>query len=183
MRVTHHSPHGETKAPHPQHPLHRHRPVVTMAIGFGIILAIAAAVLVSTRVKNSGLGGAKKQNVTIDTTKWKKYADKETGLSFSYPDNWNVEAKGAGTNRLITVSAKKDESLKITIYASKEGYLGFEGLPQETISLAGYAGVRVSPGLLGFSKDGTFYTLDAGLNTDATPAFQELVKTIQFSGK
>lgn len=152
-----------------------------MAIGLAIILAIGAAVIAGSKTKVDSVTGAKKQKVAIDTTHWKKYTDAETNLRFSYPSDWNVESKSALGDRLITITSKKQAENKITIYASKSSYLGFDGLPQQTISLAGHSGVKVNDALLGLEKDGTYFTFDAGLSADATPVFQELVKTVSFN--
>jgi hypothetical protein len=152
-----------------------------MAVGFVIILAIGAAALASSRIKNVFTGVPAKQKVSIDTTSWIPYTDPTTKLSFKRPSDWEVSGKTSGNEQLISLTpTDKNATGRISVYISKNGYLGFEGLPQNNVTLAGYEGVKVSDALLGLKKQSYYYTFDAGLDPKAVPIFQELIKTVRF---
>ncbi len=176
--IRHRSPASENRP----HPLHKHRPVVTMVIGFTIILAIFAAALGSSRVRNVVLPTHedKKEKVTVDTSKWLTYKDTATGLSFRHPEDLEIGNQQAGKDRLISLSSKADSASRISIFISPTSYLGFEGLPQTKTTLAGSPAVKISDALIGVKKGSTYFTFDAGLDSSNTPIFQELVKTIKF---
>lgn len=170
-----------------EHPLERHRPIVTMGIGFAILLGLMTTGLASSRVRNSLVPHSVKQArqafakpTPVDTASWKAYADDQTKLSFRYPGDWNVALSSLAQSKLITVASPQGAEGKITIYQSTEGYLGFEGLPETEIDIAGQKGVRIGTGLVGFKKDGIYYTLDAGLDQKTIPTFQELIKSLKF---
>lgn len=176
--LRHRSPANENRP----HPLHKHRPVVTLFIGFAIILAIFATALASSRVRNAVLpsSGDKNQQVGIDTTKWVTYTDQETKLTFRHPKEMEISNQQAGNERLISLTSKEEPRGRISIFISPTSYLGFEGLPQTNITISGNSGVKVSDALLGIKKGSTYFTFDAGLDSATTPIFQELVKTVKF---
>lgn len=177
--IRHRSPASENRP----HPLHKHRPVVTMFIGFVIILAIFAAALGSSRVRNVVLPSPqqdKKEKVTIDTTKWLTYTDAATRLTFRHPEDLAISNQQAGNERLIALTSKSDQNSRINIFISPTGYLGFEGLPQTKTTLAGNPALKVSDALIGVKKGSTYFTFDAGLDSSNSPIFHELVKTIRF---
>lgn len=174
----HRSPASENRP----HPLHKHRPVVTLFIGFTIILAIFAAALGSSRVRKAVLpsSGDKNQKVGIDTTQWTTYTDQETKLTFRHPKEMEISNQQAGSERLIALTSKTEPKGRISIFISPTSYLGFEGLPQTKTTLAGNPAVKVSDALIGVKKGSSYYTFDAGLDSSNTPIFQELVKTVKF---
>ena len=174
----HRSPASEDRP----HPLHKHRPIATMIIGFAIILAIFATALGSSRVRNAVLPSDenKQEKVTIDTSKWLTYKDAATGLSFRHPEELHIGNQQAGSDRLIALSSKTDATSRINIFISPTSYLGFEGLPQTKTTLADNPAVKVSDTLIGVKKGSTYFTFDAGLDSSNTPIFQELVKTVKF---
>lgn len=170
-----------------EHPLERHRPIVTMGIGFAILLGLMTTGLASSRVRNSLVPHSVKQArqafakpTPVDTASWKTYTSDQTKLSFRYPSNWNIALSSPANSQLTTIASPQGAEGKITIYQSVEGYLGFEGLPESEIDIAGQKGVSISTGLVGFKKDSTYYTLDAGLDQQTIPFFQELIKSLKF---
>ncbi|MBP9686977.1 MAG: hypothetical protein KBD66_04230 [Candidatus Doudnabacteria bacterium] len=170
-----------------QHPLERHRSIVTMGIGFAVLLGLMTTALASSRVRNSLVPHSVKQArqafaqpTPVDTISWKTYTDGQTKLSFQYPSSWNIALSTPAEAKLITIASPKGTEGKITIYQSSESYLGFEGLPETDMQIAGQSGVSISNGLVGFKKDGTYYTFDAGLDQQTVPIFQELIKSLKF---
>lgn len=170
-----------------QHPLERHRSIITMGIGFAVLLGLMTTALASSRVRNSLVPHSVKQArqafakpTPVDTAAWKSHTDEQSKLSFRYPSDWNITLGSPANARLITIASPKGAEGKITIYQSAEGYLGFEGLPESEMEIAGQKGVSISTGLVGFKKDNTYYTLDAGLDQQTIPIFQELIKSLKF---
>lgn len=174
-----HTAAATANVPTKPHPLHRHRPVVTMAVGFAIILAIGAASLASSSVRKIITPGNGKQRITIDTSKWTTYTDSNTGMSFRHPEDWNVASKSSGSDHLLLITSKKEPASRMSIFSSPSGYLGFEGLPQEKATIAGYDWVKVDTTLFGLKKDDIFFTFDAGLNPASVPTFHALLKTVR----
>lgn len=168
---------------HKSHILHRHRPVVTMLVGFAIILAIGAAALASSRVRDVIKPETKDnktpQKISIDTTKWKTYTNPAGTLSFKHPEDWQVTNKAVDKDTVITITGKHKEDGRITIFTSKNSYLGFDGLKQTKGTVAGQSGVIIGETLLGAKKGDTYYTFDGGLSSQTEPYFQEFMKTVE----
>ena len=132
-------------------------------------------------MRNVFTGAPAKQKVSIDTKNWVSYTDPTTKLVFRHPSEWEVSSKTSGSEQLISlVSNEGDATGKISIYISTGGYLGFEGLPQTSTTLAGFEAVKINDALMGLKKQNYYYTFDAGLDPKAVPTFQELIKTVRF---
>ena len=163
------------------HPLHHHRPIITMAVGFGIILAMSAMILANSRVRTIIVQQFAPETITIDTTNWPSYTEPSTRLTFKYPSDWTVKTMASSSDRAIIISPEEDMSIKISIYISPSGYLGFDGLPKTLTTLNGLQAIAVTNTLLGLERNGNYFTFDAGLHASSTPTFQALLKTVHFN--
>lgn len=169
------------------HPLDLHRSIVTMGIGFAVLLAIMVTALSSTRVRERLIPSSVKHATRaqamptpVDTSSWISYTDEQTKLTFRHPTNWTVVSGKAGDGTLLTITSPKEAEGKISIYQSVEGFLGFEGLPEDKTKIANLDAVAIGSSLAGVKKDNTYFTFDAGLNQAAVPTFQEVLKSISF---
>ena len=162
------------------HPIRHHRPIITMAVGFGIMLAISAMILANNRVRTIIVQQFAQETITIDTTNWPSYTEPSTHLTFKYPSDWTVKTMASSSDRAIIISPEKDTSIKISIYISPSGYLGFDGLPTTPTTLNGLPAIAVANTLLGLERIGNYFTFDAGLHASSAPTFHAILKTVQF---
>lgn len=165
----------------PTHPLHNHRPVIIMLVGFLVMLGIMTMVMANNQARVAVVRQFAPETITTDTTNWPDYTDATSGLSFKYPSDWNIQTMESGLDKAIVLSAKKDTHIKISIYISKSGYLGFDGLPEVAATLNGLPATAVTSALLGLEKNGSYYTFDAGLTAASIQTFNTLLSTVHFN--
>lgn len=173
----------QTTTPIHLHPVHKRRPVATVGTGLVICLALVALIAVRTATApippQSAPKAAQFPQVTPPSTAdWVTYTDTLYPLSFKHPKNWTVTRHAGSTDYFITLKPQNGDKEKITIFISSQGYLGFEGLKEEAITINGKVAVKIDNSLAGLQHNGDYYTFDAGLNSAAEPTFQELLKTV-----
>ncbi len=164
----------------PTHPLHQHRPIIIMAVGFAVLLSLMFTSLASTRKHTAYIKNYVPETITIDTSNWLVYQDTATGLTFMYPADWTIKLMPFESDRAVILTSQKDNKHKISVYISPNNFLGFDGLPQTKVSMSGIPAIAVTDTLIGIHKNNAYFTFDAGLSAPSALLFRGLLKTIAF---
>lgn len=116
----------------------------------------------------------------VDTSEWKTYTDKDTGLSFKYKPEWSVKAaKLQNGFRIIEVDPGK-KYFNIKIYTSPDSFYAMDGLPTTEETINRHAAINVKNMLYGIKAGAQYFTFDVGASVSLTQDFSALVHSAKF---
>ncbi len=117
----------------------------------------------------------------VDTSAWKTYADRDSGLSFKYKPEWSVkDAKIQNGFRIIEVDPGK-KYFNIKIYISPSGFYALDGLPTTEETINGHSAINVKNMLYGIKAGQQYFTFDVGASVSLTQDFNALVHSAEFA--
>jgi hypothetical protein len=117
----------------------------------------------------------------VDTSTWKTYTDKNSGLSFKYKPTWKVLAPATKNGYTVIQIDPGSKFFNIKVYISPKDYYVMTGLPTKPEIIGGQPALNVNDALYGIKDNGEYFTFDVGYSMSLLPDFNALVHSVAFA--
>ncbi len=118
--------------------------------------------------------------LSVNTSNWKTYANKEYGFSFKYRPDWKVLSPVKKNGFAVFQVDPGSQYYNFKIYANPEEFYIMDGLPAKAETIGGASALNVKNALFGIRSKNMRLTFDVGWSMQLLSEFNALVHSVEF---